>query len=318
MTISPPDEAARHEGDDLTTLKARIGQLSVVDVGALRDAWESLRDTARAAGERHTALGAESWIEALELPIPDWRDELSADEYAAALADELDAWGLDVDRSPAPMRSGPSEMPFALDATDESGTSWLFYLIDELPNPALELRVLAFLRAISEDERRERPRAVLLSRRSLPYGLAMWGSRSPDAQIVVSAAADTSMSVTDENVTDLLYFAEKHFGRPLDHDMASLDNLDAIASRLRDDGFGKVSYPWVCRIASYLGDVLENRVGTGYWVPANAPDDPFVLALADGRAVNLITLVRRYFESDGARPLSEMFEVVIDVLEDDE
>ena len=194
--------------------------------------------------------------------------------------------------------------------------SVLFVLFDQSPTPALDHRIAATVRAARTDERRAAARLVPLCRQALSYGAARWVSGAPDAELLLEADADTTMTVIDENVAAFVLAAERHFGRPMSFDLESLEEVDAILERLHDDGFGEVTYAFQCQAAAYIGQVIATQLEGVRWEEGERPMDPRVLTLPGGEELNLISKVRKAVRNGSEDSIAHFVGVVLAQVEE--
>ncbi len=281
------------DAESLIALKAIAAVQSVADVGTMHDAWCRLRDVAASTGDRGTERTAAFWAKALAHPIPDWTADLNVAQYRARLADELRDLEYDLIDDPEALDCNGGEIPIDIEALSPSGDRLLFVVFDQVPTAVLDQRIAATARAARDDERRRIDAVIPLCRQGLSYGSSRWVSGTPDAELLLLADADTTMTVIDENVAAFALAAERHFGRPLAFDLESLAEVDAILLRLHDDGFGEITYAFQCQVAAYIGQVLCNLIEGARWVAGEGDMDPRVLMLPGGEELNIISKVQR-------------------------
>ena len=303
-------ELAEHEPGNVLAAKARALTRGFDDVGELRERWEELSAIASAAGDRETLHIAKYWCELLELPFPDWTPEMSAGDFVDALVGELDAMDVQIERRPDALEWGDAELPVDLEVINEQGEHLLFFMIEEVANPALRQRIAAIVRAAAHDERRIDCKIVPVWRQPLSWGSYQFASQSPTAEILVLADADTTMSVIDENVAAFLVSAERHFGRTLDFSVESLDEVDAILLRLHDRGFGEITYAFQCQVASYVGEVARSAFEDAAWDLGEHPMDPRVFRLSEDDELNLISKIGKVVRNGAEDSISHFLAVV--------
>ena len=303
-------ELMAHEPGSVLAAKARALTRGFDDVGELRERWEELSEVAGAAGDRETLHTARFWCELLELPFPDWTSSMSSMEFLDLLVDELDTMDVQIERHPEPLDWGDAELRVDLEVINEEGEHLLFFLIEETANPALRQRIAAIVRAAAHDERRNNCRVVPVWRQPLSWGSYQFAARSPTAEILILADADTTMAVIDENAAAFLVSAERHFGRTLDFSVESLDEVDAILLRLHDDGFGEITYAFQCQVASYVGEVARSVFEDAAWALGEAPMDPRVFRLSEDEELNLISKIGKVVRNGAEDSIAHFLAVV--------
>jgi hypothetical protein len=216
---------------------------------------------------------------------------MRADEWIDAFVEELEALDVMIERQPDSLDWGDAELPVDLEVVTESGEHLLFFLVEEVANPALRQRLAATVRAAASDLRRPIAKVVPVWRQPLSYGSLQYASNSPTAEVLLMADADTTMAVIDENVAAFLVTAERHFGRSLDFSLESLEEVDAILMRLHDRGFGEITYAFQCQAAAYVGEVARELFEGATWGFGDSPMDPRVLKLSEDEELNLISKI---------------------------
>ncbi len=141
-------------------------------------------------------------------------------------------------------------------------------------------------------------------------------SGAPDPELLLAADADTTMAVADENVAAFVVAAERHFGRPMDFRLESLVEVDAILNRLHDDGMGEITYAFQCQVAAYVGAVIAKVVDGTEWRPADAPMDPYVLAMPTGEEVNLVSKIGKAVRHGAEDGVAHFVSVLLDQMDD--
>lgn len=306
LEVDPESVAAR---------KAIAAAQSVADVGAMQDAWADLAETAGAAGDRTTEAVARFWTDALSLPVPDWTDGVDRADYVRALVDELVDWGFEVEERPEPLSWRDADIPVDIEAVSETGDRWLFLVFDEVSNAVLEHRLTATIRAAREDQRRAGAAVVPLNRQAMNYGAMAMASASPDTELLLAADADTTMAVADENVAAFVVAAERHFGRTLEFDLASLEEVDAILERLHDGGFGEITYAFQCQAAAYVAAVIARLVPDAAWAEGDDGMDPYVFTLPTGEEINLVSKIGKRVRNGAEDGIAHFVGVVLDQME---
>ncbi len=300
------------ETDHLVGLKARVCVEDASNIGAWRDAWEDLARAAELAGERYTERVASAWVQALTLPLPDWEAGVRPEAYREILADECLAMSFEVEREPDPLNWGDATLPVDLEVIDDEGITWLVWLCAHEATAATDQTLAAAARAAMEDPRRSACRLLPLSRSPLSYAVCRWASSMPDATVDLEADADTTMAVSDENVTSFMQLVEATFGRTLDLSLSSLDEVDEVLRRYHDDGFGTMTYALRCQAASYVGAVIRRILGHGAWNRSPEDDgDPYLFELANGARVQLVRRISRAVDVGDDDGLKSFVRVVL-------
>lgn len=297
--------------ESLAAQRAFAVVATAADVGDLREACTALRSAAALAGDRTVELVAEYWSGVLSLPIPDWTEKTSRAAYLTALGEELRDWGLEV-AEPDPLQWVGGEIALDLQAVADDGTTWVFAVFDQEPTPALFQTICATARAVRADERLAGARLVPLNRHPIGWGAMLAASGTPEANVLLEADADTTMAVDDENVSGFVVAAERHFGRPMDFGLDSLDEVDAILQRLHADGFGEITFGLQCQVAAYVGAVLRRVLDGSAWQAADPPMDPVVFTLASGEEINLVTKVGKAVRNGPEDSLAHLCAVILD------
>lgn len=284
------------------------------DIVRWRTAWENLRDAADDAGDRVGAHVARYWVDSLALPIPDWSEHASIDDYRRQLRDALRDDGFDIAR-PAPVLGwGAAQLDCDIAATDPFGARYVFFIEETLPTAAIRRTLLARARALALGEDWRGARGILLPRQVFPYAMYRYFSDLPDAQLDLETDADTTLVVHDENIATWLWAAERYFGFLADYSVESLDELDRILLRFHDEGFGAIEHPLVCVIASYLREVIRRAVGESVWVDGETPMDPRVLRLPDGGSANVLSRIRRMVRHGSSESVRDFVVALIELV----
>ena len=303
------EDDPEHQG----ALKARVCTASGTDLTGLRDAWRDLGAAARAAGERATAAVADHWLDALDVPWPDMHPgeplELWWDDVRETLVDL--GWTLRRPTGEEPVDR--ATLPDA-EVTGPDGSVWLLWAVPSRFTPWVSQRIRAALRFAHEDAERTGARFVVLSPQPVPWAIARYAARVPDALLDLTADADSSMTVVDENAASFAAAAETVFGRELTEDLDSLAEVDAILARYHDHGFGEMTWALQCQIAAWVGHVVCLARPGAAWGDGDDDMDPRVLVLPDSGQVNLVSKVGKAVRNGDEDSLAHFAEVLLATL----
>lgn len=303
------------EGDPehLGALKARVCAGSATDLTGLRDAWRDLGRAARAAGERGTAAVADHWLDALDVPWPDMDPGGDLDHWWDDARETFVDLGWTL-RRPAAVEPVDRALVPDAELSGPDGTTWFAWVVPSRFTPWVTQRIRAALRAAHEDAERAAARFVVVSAQPVPWSIARYTARVPDAVLDLTADADATMVVVDENASSFAAAAETVFGRELSADVDSLADVDAILARYHDHGFGEITWALQCQVASWVGHVLALARPGAAWGDGDDDMDPRVLVLPDGSQVNLVSKVGKAVQNGPEDSIALFAEVLLGAL----
>lgn len=281
-----------HDPESVTGYLGLICSMGVGKIVPLRRGFRDLAAAAVAAGNSQVEAVAQTWLRRLALPLPDWDEQAGHEAYLQQLEDQLDEAGFEIDTAPTSFMLDGVHVSFDLLATSDSGSRYVFFLVEGNVRSHVVRRLRGQLRALFSDDDWQDIEPIILTRDALPWYVYRMASFSPDARLELLASADTTMHVLDENVATFMWAAENYIGASLDFSLDSVSDVDRMIERWHEHGFGEISHSMAVLVASYLGEVLK-KYGHGRWVDTDDGPDARAWQLNEDTQIFLIAHVRQ-------------------------